>query len=638
MQRPNLAPRAWVAGLLLRLRRRWADRLRRSAARVGALLRSPRDRFELFRWLLAVGVMGGMCFAVVGPILSDFHTYGFHDWDVATSYRYITVLSIKRYFEAPFWHPWLCGGFPAFGHPEGATNFVSPYLPLYLLTDIRTAIRVEVVASALVGLAGSYLLAGRFTRSIALKTFVAIIFVLNGRWALQAAVGHTWHLQYAWLPWVLWLFDRSLQPRALSRAIWAGALIALMIYAGGIYPVPHTVLVLCLYALLMSVLSLRLRPIVALAISGVTAFGFAAPKLFTILDAMQRAPRLIESKETIGLAELIVMMTAPNQSYGLPPVRTPAYGWHEWGIYVGPVVLACLMLALLFSSGRRENALKLIGALLLLLGFGDFHENSPWGWLHKLPLFASLHVPSRFHYPMVLVLGVCFASWATRFVERSRRMSGWLDAALLAGVAWIASDIAQVSRRPFAEAFWMEKPDKIEVAEPFEHRTRANINYKRRDWAAPVLLSMFANTGLIECYGVDPGFKSIGARGVDDPRYRGRAYFAQGSGEATLVQWSPNRAVVEVKGATEGALLVYNMNYDPSWRADGKPALDQEHAVAMRVNAGDRSVVFSYFPRTLKWSVPLFFVTLGLCIAIPWWWRRREGGRVRATPSDPPGF
>ena len=624
MQRANLAPRAWVAERFLRLRTRSADRLRQAAAKLGALLRSPRDRFELLRWLIGVGIMLGTCFVVIGPILGDFRTYGFHDWDAATSYRYITVLSIKRYLEAPFWHPWLCGGFPAFGHPEGASNFISPYLPLYLLTDIRTAVRLEVVASALVGLAGSYVLAGRFTRSVALRTFVAITFVLNGRWALQAAVGHTWHLQYAWLPWVLWVFDRALEPRALSRAVWAGALVALMIYSGAIYPVPHTVLVLSLYAVLMSVLAMQLRPMLALAITGVTAFGFAAPKLFTILDAMQRAPRLIESKETIGVAELVVMMTNSNQSYGQAPVRTPAYGWHEWGLYVGPVVLVCLALALLFSSGRRENALKLIGALLLLLGFGEFHEYAPWAWVHKLPLFASLHVPSRFHYPMVLVLGLCFASWVARHLERTRRMFGWLDAALLVVVAWIASDIALVSRRPFAEAFWMEKPDKIERSEPFEHRTRANINYKRRDWAAPVLLSMFANTGLIECYGIDPGFKSIGARGVDDARYRGRAYFAQGGGEAKLVEWSPNRAVVEVKGATEGALLVYNMNYDPSWRADGKPAIDQEHAVATRVGAGDHKIVFSYFPRTLKWSLPLFFITLGLGVAIPRWWRRRN--------------
>jgi hypothetical protein len=140
---------------------------------------------------------------------------------------------------------------------------------------------------------------------------------------------------------------------------------------------------------------------------------------------------------------------------------------------------------------------------------------------------------------------------------------------------------------------------------------------------------MFANTGMIECYGIDPNFKSIGAIGVDDARYRGRSYIAQGSGKAELVEWSPNRAVVKVTGASEGALLVYNMNYDPSWHVDGHAALDHEHAVATRVPAGDRRVVFRYYPRSLWWSLPLFFLTLGLSVGIPWWWRRRARARAK---------
>src|SRR5262245_49552099 len=357
MPRANPAFGARAAGRPRGPRGVWAACRRRTAARLRAL-QSPGARFELVRWLLAVGIMLGACYIVLGPIFRDLHTYGVHDWDIASTFRYITVLSITRYFQAPFWHPWLCGGFPAFGSPEGASNFVSPYLRLYLLLDIRTAIRLEVLATASVGRPGSYMLAGRFTRSVALRTFVAITFVLNGRWALQAAIGHSWHLQYAWLPWVLWMFDRSLEPRALSRAIGAGALIAVMIYAGAIYPVPHAVLVLILYALLLSAFGRSATPLVALAITGVTALGFAAPKLFAILDTMQRAPRLTDSTETIGLAELVTMMTNPNQSIDSALVRTPAYGWHEWGLYVGPVVFACLALGLLFSRGRRENALK----------------------------------------------------------------------------------------------------------------------------------------------------------------------------------------------------------------------------------------------------------------------------------------
>ena len=126
-------------------------------------------------------------FEILGPMLADFHTYGFHDWDVESAYRYITVVSLRQYHEGPWWHPWLCGGFPAFGDTETASNFISPYLPLYLLADLRVAIRFEVIGGALTGLVGTFLLARRFSRSAALCALIAALYVLNGRWALQAA-------------------------------------------------------------------------------------------------------------------------------------------------------------------------------------------------------------------------------------------------------------------------------------------------------------------------------------------------------------------------------------------------------------------------------------------------------------------
>jgi hypothetical protein len=567
--------------------------------------------------------------AVLWPMLRDWSRYGFHDWDVMTSYRYITVLSLKQYGEGPWWNPWMCGGFPAFGHYEAASNLVSPYLPVFLLADVHHAIRIEVTANALVGLAGTYVLAGQFTRSVGLRTLLAIAYGLNGRWALQAATGHGMHLQYCWLPWVLYFFHRAQRPRQLQHAVVAGAILGFMVFAGAIYPLPQTALALGLYAVLLAGFVRSWRPLAALAIAGVTGVGFGAPKLFAVLDGLSRAPRLIESKEVIGLSELIVMLTNPDQAYGWFPVRVPAYGWHEWGLYVGPVFALCLVLGILFARGPREDALKIVGVIFVLLGFGAFHPHSPWALLHHLPIFSSQHVPSRFHYPMILLLGLVFVGWAGRQVDRRLHRHPWLDWVLLAGVALVASDIAAVSARPIAQAFWMEPPDHIERSELFEHRTDPTVNYKRRDWAPPILLGMFANRGLIRCYGIDPNFDGVGAIAADAPGYRGRAYVTQGDGSAEVVEWSPNRAVVRVSHASPDSLLVYNMNYDPSWRANGQPALDYHHAVAVRLRGGDETVEFSYFPRTFKWSLPLFVLTAAGGFGVPYWWRRR-----RRRPAD----
>ncbi len=565
--------------------------------------RAVRGASVLLAWAI---LLGGLLY-VLGPMLEDFSTYGFHDWDVASAYRYITVLSLREYGEGPWWHPYLCGGVPAFGYVEGATNLISPFLPVYLLFDIRAAIRVEVLAQALFALAGAYLLATRFTKSVALAALLAALFVLNGRYAFQVASGHTWHLGYSLMPWAFYLFDRADASGRLLTAAWSGVAIAFQCYLGAIYPLPHTALFLAAYASLLALVRLELRPLLLLAVAGATAVGIAAPKLFAVLDHMQDLPRLIESREVIGVAELFVMLLAPEQRFGERPVPVPAYNWHEWGIYVGAGGVLVLVSALLFARGKRENVLKLLGFACLLLGFGAFHPASPWALLHQAPIFASQHVPSRFHFPMLLFLGTAFVGFAGRAVDAWRERRPHIELFLLLPVALFAWDMARYSRIPMEQAFWMRAPETIARRETFDHRRFPPVQYRRRDWAAPILLSMFANTGVIRCYGVDPNFVP-GALASDTRDYPGLAYVADGTGSAEVVEWTPNRAVVEVRGATPGALLVYNMNYDPSFRANGAPALEWHGVNATRLDSVNERVEFSYFPRTLRysWLFPLF--------------------------------
>jgi hypothetical protein len=570
--------------------------------------------------LLALAALG-----LLGPLLERFDTYGFHDWDVHTAYRHVTTVSLLQYGEAPWWHPWLCGGFPALGHPEGATNLVSPYLPLYLLADVRVAVRLEVLGATLTGLLGVFLLARRFTASPALCAFVAIVALLNGRWALQAAVGHTWHLQYAWLPWALLFYDRCTETGRLRDALGAGGALALTVYMGGIYPAPHAALFLAVYAAALALARRSLRPLLALAAVGAIALGLSAPKLAAVHDTLAQAPRLIESAEAIGPRSLLVMLTDRTGLLLLPPIPTPAYGWHEWGLYIGWAPLSCLLAGALLARGPRERALKLCALLLLLLGLGSFHAASPWALLHRLPPFSSQHVPSRFHFPMLLAAALLFASFAeARLRQHPGRRRG-LEALLLAGVALVAVDLVGVGRRAFVTAFRSEPPARIEAAERFEHRRKPTLRYRVSDWAPPHLLAMLANQGLIECYGV-PNTLRVGARGVEDPDYRGAAWVADGPGSAEVVAWSPNRARVRYRGARPGALLVYNMNFDPSWKADGQPALEHGSAVAARLPDAEGTLEFRYVPRTLRTSLWLPPLTLAGCLAA-----RRILGRRRRS-------
>src|SRR5262245_26136535 len=127
------------------------------------------------------------------------------------------------------------------------------------------------------------------------------------------------------MPWVFYCFERSQAPGRLRWTVRAGAVMALQCFWGTIYPLPQTALLLAGYALLTAVFAATWRPLIALSIAAPVALGLSAPKLFAIIDHMSDVPRLIESKEVIGLAELVVMLTTPDQRYSVHSVRVPAY-------------------------------------------------------------------------------------------------------------------------------------------------------------------------------------------------------------------------------------------------------------------------------------------------------------------------
>jgi hypothetical protein len=578
---------------------------------------------------------------LVWPWLVDASTYGFHDWDVMTSHRFLAVEALRRFGELPAWNPYACGGFPAWGYVEGATIVVSPWLPLYLGLDVRWALRLEVLGMAIVGSAGSYALAGHFARSFAARALVVALFAVNGRFGLQAASGHAWHLAYALLPWC-WLYvERALSAeRRPSDLLYASAGFAWIVYAGGIYPLPHAALVIGVVCTLRALRTRSFEPIGVLAAVGALAVAWSAPKLLPMLATFRRAPRLVDSTETLSLEALWVLLSSRAQAFYDRPAAVSPYGWHEWGMYVSIPGALLLGLGWLASGWRRKGRdleLACLGALLVVLGFGAFHPLAPWSLLHEhVPVFRSQHVPSRFLYPAALVLALCAArlvDGALRHVGRRHRWAGPLALALVFG---LALDVASVAQKPMRDAMWMRAPEPIDRREHFAHRRQPPLHYVVRDWAGPLYLAMRSNQGVLDCYGTPP-FEGRGALALEDPRYRGEVQVRAGSAlaegaSARLERWSHASAEVHVDGAPPGARLVYNMNADPGWTAEldagtGSRQIEvmrDRDRVAVRLPEGSSTIVLRYRPPGLGWGLVLF--GLGTLGAFTWWWRVKHHG------------
>jgi hypothetical protein len=605
-------------------------------ARIRRILAGERGLDRAAAWLGFGCVV--LCIAIaVRPAFHDLELYGGHDWDEMSAHRLLTVKALLRFGQLPLWMPYACGGYSEWGNVQGATNLVSPFLPFYLLLELRHALRVELVGTLLVSALGTWLLAGEFTRSAAARTFACLVFVANGRVALQAATGHLWHLQYCYLPWVFWAFERLLAKKRLApRPLAIGSVaFASMVYAGGIYPLPQAALLLGVYALARATLERSWQPLSALSALGAVAVGLSAPKLFAVALDFGERPRLVPSTEAIDLRIFWQALVAPDQTPGARPIAVPQWGWHEYGMYIGWVPALLVLLGVVWWAPRRDLALKLTGGVALLLGFGAFHRLAPWTLLHQVGLFRSQHVPTRWLYPALLLLGVsAAAAFGRSMIKLSQRRN--LDLALLGGCLLLAVDIGGESSLPMQHAFWM-RSRKIEEAPAFEQRERAprELTYERRDYAPEAVPAVLAGIGVLQCTmhaslnvwapkAANGRASGIGARGRGSADYRGEAFMESGTGSAKVVSFSPNEVVVEVAGARAGDRLVLNQNFDPGWRVDDRPIAAYRGAISSVLTAPRVSgrFTFRFWPRGLRAGLAVLVLTLG-ALGLLYWRRAR---------------
>ncbi|HEY6464217.1 MAG TPA: MBL fold metallo-hydrolase [Polyangiaceae bacterium] len=601
----------------------------------------------------------GMVLLVVSPLLQHPETLGGRNWDQMNTQRAVVAKTILRFHQLPFWDPYTCGGRPAWGSLEGDPVLVSPFLPALLLFPLATAIRVEIVVMALVAAAGCWLLASRFTRSSVLCAAGAVLGAVNSRWALQIAAGHTWHLHYGLLPWVLYFFDRAIDPGASRRtgrrdAVLAAVCLAVMVYGDAIYPVPHTALALVLYGVLVAGGTRSLRPLRALALVAVVSLGLSAPKLLPLYETMQRYPRWIDSSETLGPWGLLKVLTWRVGDYEATTSFTRGL-WHEWGLYLGWPALVALVVGVAACRGARARALALVGLAMVVLALGSFSPLAPWSLLHRLPVFKSQHAPSRWLYPAVMLLSCAAAAGADRLLRRTNRPRALVEAGIALVTVLVAIDMGTVARRPVAQSFVNAAPDVPDATTPFhvEHRLPPVGGYRPGLWDIATLPGVFENVGTMECdtdlrlhsahRDEDGRMPGVGAYGDDDPEYRGEVYVAETAAAATITSWTPNDVTVHVEHARPGDHLVLNQNWDPGWRADEEPAPSYRDAVAAVIRAPDEDVRFRFRPPGLGWGLVLLGATaVGIALLVVPSWRRAGvlllvPGALAACSRETPG-
>jgi len=570
--------------------------------------------------------------------------WGEDKWDWDLTLAGVARSSILDHGQFPFWNPYLSGGLPLLANPESA--FLSPSFLGVILTSEVVGTKLRILIGLCVGLFGCYLLGRRLAEGPFAPYILAAAFLLSSWYPLYMARGHDEFLALAFLPWVVLFFHLGCE--RLRYATLAGVFMALMLFEGGVYPAPYTLLMLGILTLWMSAGRRSVKPFRALMVTLCLMTLVGGVKLLPTLDYLMDNPRpwTIPDK-LVPLSALFKMFLSRKQVQG-DSFPGSFFRWHEYGCYVGWIGLALAAIGILLAF-RRSAIWVAAGAAFVALMVGDFGPWAPWRWLHKAPVFSSLHDIPRFRLGAVFCVATLAAIgmgrlWAL-IMPRLKKVR-WRAAAtalFLAVAAALIADLFVVNGGIYAKMS-IRAPGFVMLSGSADPRTDASTPFiQTKDPGGhdfDLSYSQFLlNQGLVNNYEpMQP--RAADVRAVNDADYRGEVWL-DGGGKVTTVAWSPNRLEYRVECDTP-ARLVVNQRYERNWRCtDGRKVEARNGLISVPAGPKDSTVILRYRPRAF-WPGVVFtclgvLVTVGAFVPIVAAARARAATRVSQVAWRIPG-
>jgi len=343
--------------------------------------------------------------------------------------------------ELPFWNPGVSMGTPYFA--EMQTGVLYPASWLLLLADGTRGIGLLLSFHLLLAAAGSYGLARSMGLAAPAALAGAAVFAFGG--CMLSTLNMINFMQaLAWLPWVLWAFERD--ARAPGPRSWALAAltVGLQTLAGAPDVSIMTGLVVAGRQIMLASGGLRVRlawlPRVAAAY--LAALLLASPQLLATYELYGQSVR------TSGLS------TAEIQSYSLrfgellSLILPPALSREDWRItevysggyvplflslYIGWIAIAFSLFALWARRGPALFWLTL-GGVGVFLALGG--NNPAAMWVYET--IAIFRYPEKYvvllHVSLAMLTGLGVDAWLRKYARRPR----WLLAAVMAILVMMA--------------------------------------------------------------------------------------------------------------------------------------------------------------------------------------------------------
>jgi len=507
--------------------------------------------------------------------------WGISDWDYYISVHSAYRQEILKNHVFPFWDPFTAGGTAGLADPEFSVLSVL-FIP-ELIFSVPVGIRIAVMASVIIGGLGIFRLARYLKLSSVAATLATIGFMFGGVNLLEIVEGHVNIFRAMWIPWIMWAWLAMI--REEKKPLLCGILLALTFYGGGIYLLMYTIMAFVGLGLFTAK---PLKTFLLTVRAGLWSLGLSAFKLVPVFLWLRKYPDEAYAGSTNTLPWL-KQIFLERIMHGADIIYKQGSGWHEYGAYLGPMVLILALVGLLYA--RRDKMarllfLSIIVAVLisasgpLLKPFFDVFPYMPRSNISRFVLFAVI--------PIVLMAG-----YGIDFIQKKIKF-GPVIAIFLVG--FVAIDLMSYSYVVSQQAFVLE-PLKLSEDAKFPIEYNADSYYTKvvdvngnevkysRSYAS--FLAGYGSTTFPSVLGPDSRVKTIQD---EDHSY---VELENKRGSVKLVDWNPNKITISVNAENDD-LLIINANYADGWYVNGKPALDVGGRVATKVQKGESTVVFQY--------------------------------------------
>lgn len=582
LQRPSLTPPATLLGV---------------SAGIGLMLAIAAVRFSTVRWpraqwpgaALALGV--AILLAML-PLVYRTGQLAISDWDFYLSYFTHLQRTVLVYHQFPLWNPWICGGASAIGDPEFPV--ISPFFPLVLLLNVPSGLALAAILSIIGTGWGMMALSKRLGLSSEASLIAALPAALGSALLLKIAEGHMMNITLAWLwvPWTLWAWLGAYRANIKTqdtrhKKIWplvTGLLLALTFFQGGIYALVYLGLVL---AGLIVLARRRQHALFVTILAGGWSLGLSAVKLLPVVHWLRQFPEKIYgvSSFTLPYLDQLFLGRLLHGSEGVFPGQNG--GWHEYGSYIGPVIL---LLALIGLSQWRRQIVRVVAtaslAALLISTLGPFLEPLlrhvpfiPHSYMSRLTLLTVIGTG--------LLAGLGFDQLRRRFSPAITLVIITLAALDLATLA--APIAAQIFILPASPTQLTNPPwPAASTSQAFVKRA-GEVDYNRAYLAAREGYGTMAYCSVL---GPDAASPTIEEGGT-------AAASLTSQGQIDVLDWTPNRVTLKVVANQEGDLLLHT-NFAKGWTANGLSAHNRDGLVAATISPGTHTVEFLYRPPLLS--------------------------------------